>query len=410
MLRKAVVLALVAAGAARADGSATTLFDSRPYTRDGGNQDNSIYESFALSTRADGSEWLQDVRIVARGWGRLTIGTAFDEHRGAGDLDSFFFEGRVLKRHLLLRVGRQLATGGAVRSTQIDGIAADGVIAYGLGVQAWAGVPVQPRFSQASGDFLTGARVFWRKAFDTEVGASYVYALRRGYLSRNDLALDGSWTPLRQVTVSGLGQWSLEEHRLAEARLQALWQITRTLQIVGDVQRTAPDLFIDRSSIFAVFSEERRDEAGAEIVYRVLQPLSLEADWHWLKVEGGHGHRGGARATYRTPYGGSYGAEFRLITEPDNGYKLARLFGIRKLRHDITLTLDLDAYWLEREITTQKQSFVGTLTAGWAFHPNWEAMLAGSFGTTPNFERRTEAIARLTYRFGIPAGMPGGFR
>ena len=39
-----------------------------------------------------------------------------------------------------------------------------------------------------------------------------------------------------------------------------------------------------------------------------------------------------------------------------------------------------------------------------------EVMLAGSFGTTPYFERRAEAIARLTYRFGIPAGLPGGFR
>src|ERR1700687_2435786 len=110
--RKTLVLALLAASAARADGSATTLFDSRPYVRDGGHQDNSIYESFALSARADGSDWLQDVRIVARGWGRLTIGPPFDEHRGAGDLDSFFFEGRVLKRKCIYTAGRQVAIGG----------------------------------------------------------------------------------------------------------------------------------------------------------------------------------------------------------------------------------------------------------------------------------------------------------
>jgi len=123
--RKLLVLSLLAAVAARADGSATTLFDSHPYVRNGGYQESPIYESFALSARADGGDWLQDVRIVARGWGRLTLGPPFDEHRTAGDLDSFFFEGRVFKRHLLLRVGRQLAIGGAVRATQIDGIAAD---------------------------------------------------------------------------------------------------------------------------------------------------------------------------------------------------------------------------------------------------------------------------------------------
>ena len=142
----------------------------------------------------------------------------------------------------------------------------------------------------------------------------------------------------------------------------------------------------------------------------ISSPLSLEADYHWLKVEGGHGYRTGARATYRTPYGGSYGAELRLLDQPDNGYTLARVFGIRKLKHDITVTLDLDAYWLQNEINATKHSFVGTLTGGWAFLPNWEAMLAGSLGTTPYFERRSELIARVVYRFGIPAGLPGGFR
>src|SRR5437764_10550981 len=412
-LRNALLLALFAAGAVRADGSATTLFDSRPYVRNGGYQESPIYESFALTARgeSDRDAWLQDLRVVARGWGRLTLGPPFDDRRTTGDVDSLFVEGRILQRHLLLRVGRQLAVGGAIRATQLDGIAADGVLTNGVGAQVWTGVPVQPRFDHFErGNFLTGGRIFWRRSFDSEVGASFVYALRRGYVGREDVALDGSWTPQRAVTVSGLVQWSIVEERLAEARLQALWQLNPKLQLVADVQRTAPDLFVDRSSIFAVFSEERRDEAGGEVVYRPLQPLSLEADWHWLKLEGGHGHRGGARATYRTPYGGSYGAEFRLLTEPDDGYKLARLFGIRKLPRNITVTLDLDAYWLEQEINAKKSSFVATLTGGWAFLPNWEAMLAGSFGTTPYFERRTEIIARLIYHFGIPAGLPGGFR
>src|SRR5438874_11211765 len=142
--RKALALAMVAAASARADGGATTLFDSRPYVRDGGRQDNSFYESFALSARADGGDFLQDVRIVARAWGRVTVGEPFDEHRTAGDVDSLFLEGHILKRHLLLRVGRQLAIGGAMRATHRDGIAADGAVRNGLGAQAWVGVPVQP--------------------------------------------------------------------------------------------------------------------------------------------------------------------------------------------------------------------------------------------------------------------------
>src|SRR5215475_2707790 len=111
MLRKAFMLALLASAAARAGGDATTLYDSSPYLRDGGHQDNSVYEAFSLFARSDGTDWLQDIRVVARGWGRLSFGTSFDNDTVAGDVDSLFVEGRILKRHLLLRVGRQLMTG-----------------------------------------------------------------------------------------------------------------------------------------------------------------------------------------------------------------------------------------------------------------------------------------------------------
>src|SRR5258705_9485226 len=286
MLRKALILAVLASAAARAGGDSTTLYDSSPYVRDGGHQDNSIYEAFSLFARAEGNDWLKDIRIVARGWGRLTLGTSFDDHTTAGDVDSLFLEGRVLKRHLLLRVGRQLMTGGAMRATQVDGITADGVVAYGLGVQAWAGVPVQPRFAQAGGDFITGARGFWRHSFDSEEGVSYVYALRKGYLARSDLGVDGSWTPIRAGTVSGRAQWVHAAERLAEARLQGLWQINKQVQVVGDVSRIAPDLFIDRSSIFAVFSAELRNQAGARGCFPPLPPLLPAARCHCRRGEG----------------------------------------------------------------------------------------------------------------------------
>jgi hypothetical protein len=408
--RSLLIILLAAAGAARADGQSTTLFDSSPYVRNGGQTDNSLYEEIALNTRADGTDWLQDIRIVARGWGRLTPGTAFDEHNVAGDLDSFFVEGRLLKRHLLIRVGRQLAVGGAVRATQLDGIAVDGVAAYGFGTQAWAGVPVQPRFAQADGDFLTGVRLFWRHSFDSEVGASYVYVLRRGYISREDVALDGNVALFRPVTLSGLFQYSIEGNGIEEGKVQALWQVDKKLQLIAAFQHTAPNLFLDQSSIFAFFSEEVRNEAGGEAIWRLNPKFSLDGELYWLHVEGGAGARGDLRATYRMPTGTNYGAEVRVLAEPDNGYTLARVWGMRALPRKLMVTLDLDAYWLQHAINNSTHSFVATLTGGWTFRPNWNVMVAGSLGTTPYFERETEIVVRLVYRFSFPANLPGGFK
>ncbi|HUJ28470.1 MAG TPA: hypothetical protein VLW85_20755 [Myxococcales bacterium] len=403
--RRLLALALLAAGAARADGSATTFFDSRPYVRDSGYQEEPIFESFSLFARADGGAYLQDVRIVARGWGRVTLGLPLDDHRTAGDVDSLFFEGRLFQRHLTLRLGRQMVTGGAARATQIDGAFAR-IVAKGVGAELYGGVPVDPRFAAARGDAIAGGRLFWNPAFDSELGASAVYALKRGYVARKDAGFDASVTPVRPLTLSGLAQWSVDDRRLEEARLAALVQLAPQLQIVGDVQRTAPDLFIDRNSIFAVFAEELRDEAGGEIVLRPLRPLSLSADWHWLRVEGGHGQRGGFRGTLRTGEDGSLGVELRLLTQPDNGYKEARLFWIRRLDPAFTLTVDLDGYWLERELSlfAQKRSLVATGTLGWAVDEAWEAMLAGSYGTTPYFEQRAEVAVRVAWKFGMPGG------
>ena len=405
-LRSLLALALVAPAAARADGSATTFFDSRPYVRDSGYQESPLFESFSLFARSDGGALLQDVRIVARGWGRVTMGVPLDDHRTAGDVDSLFFEGRLLQRHLTLRLGRQMVTGGAARATQMDGAFARVVAGKGIGAELYGGIPVDPRFAAARGDAMAGGRLFWNPSFDSEVGASAVYALKRGYVARKDAGFDASITPVRPLTLSGLAQWSIDDRRLEEARLSALWQLASQLQIVADVQRTAPDLFIDRSSIFAVFAEELRDEAGGEIVLRPLRPLSISAGWHWLRVEGGHGHRASVHGSLRTGDDGSLGVELRLLTQPDNGYKEARLYWIRKLSPDFTLTLDLDGTWLERELGlyAQKRSLVATGTLGWAIDEAWEAMLAGSLGTTPYFEQREEVAVRLSWKFGLPGG------
>src|SRR4051794_28952662 len=117
-IRKTLALSLLAAGGARAPGAAPPPFAFPPPTRARGYQEAPIYESFSLFARSDGTDWLKDVRVVARGWGRLTLGTPFDDHRTAGDVDSLFLEGRLLDRRLLVRLGRQLAVGGAVRATQ----------------------------------------------------------------------------------------------------------------------------------------------------------------------------------------------------------------------------------------------------------------------------------------------------
>ena len=89
-LLSATALVLFAASAARGDGTSLTFFDSRPYAKDGqARYEAPIYESISLSAQAPSpAAWVQDLRVVVRGWGRLGLGDPLDGRRGTGDLDN----------------------------------------------------------------------------------------------------------------------------------------------------------------------------------------------------------------------------------------------------------------------------------------------------------------------------------
>jgi hypothetical protein len=410
-VRGAAALLTLAAASAHAgpDAGSTTLFVSRPYERDGAaHSEGAFYEQFSLLTPAASYGPVDDVRVVVRAWGRALAGEPMVGDTFTGDVDTAYVEARFLDRRALLRVGRQMLNQGASGNIQIDGGSGEVVIWKGLGLQAYGGAPVVARFDYHRGDAIAGGRVFWRQSFDAEIGVSYVYALDSGITARNDIAVDGWWQAFRTVSLGAFGQWSLAESgRLAEARVLASWQPLKALQLTASAQRTAPDLFIPRSSIFAVFSDERRDEAGGEIAVRFGQRVSAWVDAAFVSVEAGDGWRAGSKVSYRPlRETTTLGAEVRILKEPANGFDQVRLFALHRLPQKITVTLEVDGYRLDQPVNGRLGSLICGFTAGYPITDRFDVMASGSFGTTPFLDRRFEAIARLSYRFGNYGGRP----
>ena len=393
------------------DGSAVSLFATRPYSLDGAAKyEAAFFEQVSLFTPGTDLGPLGDARVVVRGWGRALAGDAMYGSQNTGDIDVAYIEGRVFDKHLQIRVGRQLLTGGAVRNVQLDGMSFAAKVWRGLGVEIYGGSPVTPRLNFSRGNALAGGRVFYRLGFDAEVGASYVYAQEDGSLTRSDFALDAWWRASQQVTLGGNAQWSLYESRFAEGRLLATWQPNRTWQITADAARTAPDLFLARNSIFSVFSEERRDEGGAEVAYRLGPALSAYLEGHLTSVEAGSGWHTGGKLTWRPEPvrapGTTLGAEVKLLDEPANGFEELRLFVLHRFPYQISSTLELDGYRLNHAVNGRMSSFIAVATAGMPFATNWDAMVSCSLGTTPYLERRTDFSARVVWHFGGPGGRP----
>jgi hypothetical protein len=401
--RAAVVLMALASTARgqTVDATLTTLVAGRQDPRDGNLYSSvPVIQNVALSLRDVPLRHVDDLRLVVAGWGELSF-LVTDSRLGAtGDLDLGFLEGKLFDRRLLVRVGRQLVFGGAARAQPMDGGSLTWRIWRRVGLNVYGGVPVTPRFGVHQGDAMTGGRLFWRPTVDSEVGASFLEMLNDGLQARQDLGVDGRWRIVRSLTLTGYVLASLLELRLTEADLAATWQPRTSLQLGVDYRRTAPDLFLPRSSILSVFSQETRDEAGGYAYWRPLPRLRAEADYHVLLAEAGFGQRGGARvsASLGAAYETTLAAEVRVLRlATANGYVQGRLYAISRLTQTMVATVDFDLYQLEQPINGQTLSFTGAATLGWDFSPRWRAVVTAIADATPQVDRRFEGMVKLVY-------------
>lgn len=385
------------------DATVTTMVAARQDPRDGVLYTVvPIYQFLTLSVGGIHARYLDELRINVSGWGELALGDP-REGLATGDLDVGNLDAVLLGRRVAVRLGRQLVFSGGARALQLDGASLTVRIARGLGVSAWGGAPVRPRFGTRLGDAAAGGRIFWRHGFDTEVGLSFVHVLDGGRVAREDLGADARWQPHRKVALTGYALLSLVELRLAEGTLAATWQPHRMVELRADYRRTAPDLFLPRGSILSVFSQESRDEAGGDIYLRPHARARIAADYHVIVDGVGAGHDGGAKTSVYlgSAFETSVGAELRVLHLPDKGYTRARLFVIERILPGLTLTLDADAYRLEEPVNGQTFSFTGAATLGWDFRPGWRVVVSGVGDVTPFVAQRFECLAKLVYNFAV---------
>lgn len=405
-----LALALLAGGgsalAATLDARSMTLVQGRAEPADGEVRTVvPIIEIVTLNASEIANPVAEDLAFTFEGWGRLNLAEEKSRIDDAADLNLAYLSGRLLDKKLGLKVGRHMVFGGAARSTQIDGASADVRIWKGIGASAYGGLPVIPRFAVANGDAVAGGRVFYRYSPDAEIGASFIQVWDDGDTGRQDAGVDFRYLPIRTVTIGGLGMWSIYENRLSEADLRVDWQPRETWQIWGNVRRTAPDLFLSRTSIFSVFTDEKRDEAGGGIYVRPIQPLRAWASYNYLrfftKDIGGseNGHQAVLRGSWDFGKFTTVGVQGRLLRAPVNGYFEERVFAVQRFTDALYATVDLDAYQFENSINGEKQSYVASASAVYNVTPEWMAAVTGLASVTPFFDNRFEVLAKLVYNF-----------
>jgi hypothetical protein len=427
-----LVAALGSAGASRADtvqANATTLIIGRQDFRDGALQRAvPLYELLNVVASDVKTPFADDLEVALSTWGSLDLGEKRFWQNGAlvstsytGDVNVGYVRGVFLDRHLSLRVGRQMVADGVARMVQLDGLEARLDLPAGFGLQGYVGSPVSPRFAGRGGElvvgniqavFATGGRLSWRYSDLLSVGTSVGIANDRGgEASRRDAGVDFRLAPLQFLVLTGQGFWSLTEARIGEAVIAATVTPIHHVEVTADYRHVEPDLFLPRTSILSVFAADKRNDIGGAVHWAVVRNMSVDADYHFLiedardaapddpNLPAEHGHWAKAKATAH-PGGtdSTAGVELSLLRHPENGYKLARLFGGHEFHAlPVSATLDLYGYFFDRDVNGQPRSLTATGTLVYQFARAWKAALAGTAGTTPYLERQFEIMAKLVY-------------
>lgn len=381
-----------------------------------------LFEILSIAARDVTNPLVDDLSLVVSTWGAYELqdlrwdnGTSSELH---GDVVTMYAQGKLLGRRLTLRLGREHVMTGAARMIHLDGLEAIGALPFGLRLSAYAGVPVSQRFASrgtlvswnpTGGDLAYGGRVAFSLPFagfpgrGLDLGASANFVQDGDDSVREEIAADARLQPLGDdLTLTALAAYSLYDERVSELAARASWSATRALRLEADARFFAPDLFLARNSILAVFSSEERTTFGAGADYELRRGLSVGASYH-LSVEPGEteaasdylGHE--AEASVAWERGDTLaGAEVLFLDAFENGYVAARLFGRRDLGRFFAAA-DLLGHLFREDVNGEDLAVSGTLSAGVDIAKGFSAVVAGRAGLNPFLEQTFDVMAKLAY-------------
>ncbi len=381
-----------------------------------------VFEILSIAARDVTNPLVEDLSLVVSTWGAYELqdlrwdnGTSSELH---GDVQTMYAQGKLLDRHLTLRLGREHVMTGAARMIQLDGLEVIGVLPLGVRLSAYAGVPVSQRFASrgtlvswnpTGGDLAYGGRASWSLAVPgypgrgIDLGASANFVKDGDDWVREEIAADTRIQPIGDdLTLTGSAAYSLYDERVSEIAGRASWSVTHALRLEADGRFFAPDLFLARNSILSVFASEKRTTYGAGFGYELAKGLEVGASYH-LSIEPGEEESDSdylgneAEASIEWERGPTQvGAELLYLDALENGYVAARLFGRRDLGK-LFATADVFGHFFRESVNGEDLAVSGTLAAGVDIAKGFSAVLAGTAGLNPFLEQTYSAMAKIVY-------------
>ena len=398
--------------------------------------------------------------VHASFWAAVDAGNRIEIERPSGDVSTLYVRyvapakprWRWL-RGVTLTLGRQLVVAGPNLLEQVDGAQ----LAYthpqsGVQLVAFGGAPSGVRLTQqpfALGDdsfnyrsasWVAGGRLGYLDVGGAlRGGVSYVQRRYGGDIAQQDISADASLSLLRgsrPLSLSALGTVSLEALALKEVRASADFRPWRKLDIALRYQYSRPDLWVPRTSIFSVFSDESFQEAAADIAWRVKRRLRLRAAYgrrfygavglpdvgDIAAGERNSDERSGAnRALLELSWGflvrrwgggsGRLVARVERLEAPDanayNRLRLAAALPTLVLWRPMQLVADIDMFVLDQRINGVRFGLLARAFVQVALRPELRLLVGGGGGISPLMSSQGSFLVRLSWQFSTFKGAGG---
>ena len=344
----------------------------------------------------------QDMGVHLSGYGGFDLGNAFFDGHGAGDLNVAQFRYRDAGRGTELVLGRQYLMLGLARAEHFDGLHVVQTLPGGLRLELFGGVHAGPRMTYQAGDWLAGGRVGYRFTDVVSAGVSFLQAREQERLARELVGADVVVHPKKWLEAGVGALYDTIGSHLAQLDLFATVYPRDGLRVAADWRRVVPVALLDKTSIFSVFSDAVRNEAGGDVSWKLDRRVTLRADAHAMFFDDGQtGYRAGASAVFTLGARDENTLTLRAgrFRDATDGYTDLRA----ATRHYFTASffgaLDVQAYRYDVGVRGETLSFGVTAALGYDVARKLRVILAAEGGITPEFEARGQLMARLEWNY-----------
>jgi hypothetical protein len=176
-----------------------------------------------------------------------------------------------------LRVGRMLASMGAIRPVHIDGADMVARAPWGTSLEVFGGMPVTLQYAPRDYNWAVGARAAQRIGAIGVVGVSYLQMRSTGTIAFEEMGFDAAATPARWLDGAFTGALDLARLGLTDARLSLAARFSAVRLELFAVRRS-PSHLLPATSLFAALGDIPSDRAGGSLLWRAAPRLDVRGE------------------------------------------------------------------------------------------------------------------------------------